>query len=131
MFHHVSWLTYRCYIIFLWGLKCLRTNQISVKKAINLKINVSWTLLVKRDKLQRNRASMNTFICHQDYVKYNRMFQYDSLGIISGTYNVGKRSGNLVRSAAICVVQILIRQGEKANYHLIKSAGEVVGGKRL
>lgn len=74
---------------------------------------------------------MNTFICHQDYVKYNRMFQYDSLGIISGTYNVGKRSGNLVGSAAICVVQILIRQGEKANYHLIKSAGEVVGGKRL
>lgn len=66
-------------------------------------------------------------------MKYNRMFQYDSLGILSGTYNVGKRSGNLVCSAAIdlCVVQILIRQGEKANYHLIKSAGEVAGGKRL
>lgn len=55
-------------------------------------------------KLQRNKASTNTFICHQDYMKYNRMFQYDSLGIISGTYNVGKRSGNLVCSAAISVL---------------------------
>lgn len=34
-------------------------------------------------------------------------------------------------SSYLCVVQFLIRQGEKANYHLIKSAGEVAGGKHL
>lgn len=48
-----------------------------------------------------------------------------------GSYQVHMVWKLSVFSSYLSVVQILIRQGEKANYHLIKSAGEVAGGKRL